>query len=102
MVSDVKITIAAELKSGKIFNELADESVTLECDIFEVGNEFVSKELTMPKGFCSWAWVDIQRDVAHLALGGDFPWIKESGKMVSSCTDGLRPVIFKLERLESK
>ena len=41
---------------------------------------------------------DIQRDVAHLAMGGDFPWMKEKGEMVSCCTDGLRPVIFKLER----
>jgi uncharacterized repeat protein (TIGR04076 family) len=49
--------------------------------------------------FCSWAWADIQRDVVHLALGGDFPWIKEKGIGISCCTDGLRPVIFKLERL---
>ncbi|MDP3062147.1 MAG: hypothetical protein Q8O40_02875 [Chloroflexota bacterium] len=41
----------------------------------------------------------MQRDVAHLALGGDFPWISKKGTMVSACTDGLRPVLFKLERV---
>jgi len=54
----------------------------------------------MPKGFCSWAWADIQRDVTVLALGGDFPWVKEKGVTFSSCTDGFRPVIFKLERMK--
>ena len=63
-----------------------------------MGEEYVSKNMAMPTGFCSWAWADIQRDVAHLAMGGDFPWMREKGMMISCCTDGLRPVIFRLER----
>jgi len=55
--------------------------------------------MAMPPSFCSWAWADIQRDVAHLAIGGDFPWIKQRGIMITCCTDGLRPVVFKLERI---
>ena len=71
------------------------------CPYFKIGQEFVTDKTKMPEGFpCSWAWADIQRDVVHLALNGDFPWIKQKGTMVSCCTDGLRPVIFKLERLE--
>jgi len=101
MVKDVKITVAALLKPGKIFDELAAESVAPECDRYTVGKEYISSGINMPEGFCSWAWADIQRDVAHLAMDGDFPWIKEKGKMVSCCTDGLRPVVFKLERIES-
>jgi len=100
LVSDVKITVAAKLKPGKLFDELATESVTPECGSLETGAEFMSKGIAMPEGFCSWAWADIQRDVTHLAMGGDFPWIKEKGKMLSCCTDGLRPVVFKLERIE--
>ena len=101
MVKDVKITVAALLKPGKIFDELAAGPVTPECERVALGKEFISSGLNMPEGFCSWAWADIQRDVAHLALDGDFPWIKEPGKMVSCCTDGLRPVVFRLERIES-
>ena len=99
MIKDVKINVVAKLKPGKIFDELAADDVTSECGLVKTGTEYISKSLGMPEGFCSWAWADIQRDVVLLALGGDFPWIKEPGKMVSCCTDGLRPVIFKLERV---
>jgi len=54
----------------------------------------------MPEGFCSWAWADIQRDVAVLALNGNFPWVKDEGIGISWCTDGFRPVVFKLKRME--
>lgn len=96
---DVKITVLKKIRTDEIYDEFASESATPSCALVEVGEEFVSKNMSMPEGFCSWAWADIQRDVVHLALGGDFPWMKEKGKMVSSCTDGLRPVIFKLERI---
>ena len=44
-------------------------------------------------------FADIQRDLIHLRLGGDYPWFKENGAILASCTDGARPVIFKLERV---
>jgi len=97
---DVKITVVAKLSPGEVFEELAAENVNPVCDAVEMGKTYVSKGLSIPKGFCSWAWADIQRDVAHLALGGDFRWINEPGSMVSCCTDGLRPVVFKLKRVE--
>jgi len=96
----VKITVAATLEPGPIFDELAEDSVSAKCDRVNIGDEYISKSLNMPEGFCSWAWADIQRDVAHLAMDGNFPWIKKEGNMVSCCTDGLRPVVFKLERME--
>ncbi|MBN2334848.1 TIGR04076 family protein [Candidatus Bathyarchaeota archaeon] len=99
-MADVKITVAAKLRPGKIFDELAAGNVNPDCDAVKLGAEYISKSLKMPEGFCSWAWADIQRDVAHLALGGDFRWINKPGSMVSCCTDGLRPVVFKLERIE--
>lgn len=54
----------------------------------------------MPQKFCAWAWADIQRDVVYLALDGNYPWMKQNGTVLSCCTDGLRPVVFKLERME--
>jgi uncharacterized repeat protein (TIGR04076 family) len=98
-MSDVKITVLAKLKPGEVFEELAAEGFNPDCDGVDIGQIFISKNLNMPEGFWSWAWADIQRDVSHLALGGDFRWINTPGKMVSSCTDGLRPVVFKLERM---
>ncbi|MFC1804030.1 TIGR04076 family protein [Thermoproteota archaeon] len=32
-------------------------------------------------------------------LDGNYPWLNEKGKAVACCTDGLRPVIFLLERI---
>jgi uncharacterized repeat protein (TIGR04076 family) len=99
-LKDVKITVVAHLKPGKIFEELAADTLTAECGRALLGQEYISKQMSMPEGFCSWAWADIQRDVVHLAMDGDFSWIKKKGSMVSCCTDGLRPVVFKLERIE--
>ncbi|MBT3284553.1 TIGR04076 family protein [Candidatus Bathyarchaeota archaeon] len=97
---DVKITVVAKLKPGEVFAELAADTTNPVCDAVETGKEYLSVGMAIPEGFCSWAWADIQRDVAHLALGGDFRWINKPGSMVSCCTDGLRPVVFKLERIE--
>lgn len=97
-VHDVKITVLKRTETGEIFKQYAGK-MTPQCDGVKDGGEYISRKLQMPEGFCAWAWADIQRDVTHIALGGDFPWVKEKGVMISSCTDGLRPVIFKLERL---
>jgi len=32
--------------------------------------------------------------------GGDLPWIRQPGTVVASCSDGLRPVSFLIERVE--
>ena len=97
---DVKITVLKRVQTGDILKEYGKETVESECPMVKEGQEFLVKEdLAMPEGFCSWAWADIQRDVVVLAMGGDFSWIKKPGTVVSCCTDGLRPVIFKLERV---
>ena len=98
-MSDVKITVIKKLSNADIHSRYAVRGIPASCDTVEVGIEFVSRGMAIPPSFCSWAWADIQRDVAHLATGGDVPWIRERGTMVSCCTDGLRPVVFKLERL---
>jgi uncharacterized repeat protein (TIGR04076 family) len=97
----VKITVVKLVRTG-----LCEEyglNVSPDCPRFKVGDEFLMKAdpyIDMPEGFCSWAWADIQRDVVHLSLGGDIPWVRQKGTMISCCTDGFRPVIFKLERME--
>ena len=66
------------------------------CDHFEEGAEFVTakeKPWEMPAGFCGWAWADIQKIVYGMARGGQDVFI-------TCCTDGYRPVIFRLEKLK--
>ena len=70
------------------------------CSAFEEGQVFtVGEDGAMPEGFCHVAWVDIYRKVHVLQTGGTYhPWY-EDGVIIACCTDGLRPVSFKLERL---
>ena len=98
-MADVKISVVKKLTNRDLIDEYG-KNVGLQCELFNVGDEFVVKDLKMPEGFCSWAWADIQRDVAVLAFGGDFPWVKKGRTGISCCTDGFRPVVFKLERIE--
>ena len=71
------------------------------CNAFKDGDEFVVElDGRMPDGFCSWAWRDIYKDVSVLRFGGNFdPWV-EKGVAITCCSDGIRPVSFKMERIE--
>jgi uncharacterized repeat protein (TIGR04076 family) len=70
------------------------------CDVFKEGQEFIIESpFDMPKDFCSSAWFTLFPAIRLLAFGGDYPWVEEPGKAVLCCIDGLRPVIFKLERI---
>ena len=98
---NVKITV----ERMPVFKDLADKYATpmgAECAAHKVGQVFISKEYGMPEGLCPWAWVDIQRDAAVLASGGNYPWVKQKGLQFSCCTAGITPVIFRLERIEEK
>jgi uncharacterized repeat protein (TIGR04076 family) len=53
----------------------------------------------MPEGFCASAWNAVYTAVRTLSFGGNLPWYRERGVAVECCTDGLRPVVFKLERI---
>jgi len=98
----VKITVLKRMRPEEVFNKLpVTPSGTLgECDVYKDGQEFMVLENgRMPEGFCGAAWNAIYTSVRVLAFGGNMPWFKEKGVSVDCCTDGLRPVIFKLERL---
>ena len=71
------------------------------CERLREGQEFLSKGANMPEGFCSWAWADIQKYVLTLARGGNLLGSKP-GTFVTCCTDGYRPVLLLIERIEEK
>ena len=100
-----KITVIKKVSTRDLFVENTptpfDENlVTPECERFIVGQEFVVDNHMCPHEFCNWAFADIQRDLVHVLYGGYYPWMKEKGVAITCCTDGLRPVIFKIERIE--
>lgn len=72
------------------------------CPLFSEGQEIVvGRGGEMPDGFCASAWVTLWDKVRTLSMGGSFPYFKSRDDIIiSCCSDGLRPVIFQLERIE--
>lgn len=65
------------------------------CRIFQDNQEFmIESPRIKPEGFCDWAWADI-RTYVNLVDAGKFD------TSVCCCTDGFRPVFFKIERMKS-
>jgi uncharacterized repeat protein (TIGR04076 family) len=73
------------------------------CECFEEGEEFVIAPSVVPEEIisrCAWAWSDIRHDMMTIAMGADIPGIRQPGTVITGCTDWLRPVIFKIERMD--
>jgi len=72
------------------------------CPFFKEGQEFeVDYLVERPENFpCDWAWDDLHKILMVFMLGGNFAtWMKDPNTFVTCCTDGTKPVIFKVERL---
>jgi uncharacterized repeat protein (TIGR04076 family) len=97
----VKITVLRRFSPTEVFSKSPVTPVEpmSACERLKDGQEFIVDGLEMPKGFCTSAWVSIYGNVRLLAFGCNLPWFKEEGVAVNCCIDGLRPVIFKLERI---
>ncbi|MCW4013802.1 MAG: TIGR04076 family protein [Candidatus Bathyarchaeota archaeon] len=103
--SKVKITVLKKIDPATIFNGNipnipgTDKKYQI-CQAFKEGQEYiVEMKGERPEGFCVWAWNDLFKDMSILHFGGNFPWAEE-GTTITCCTDGIRPVSFKLERLD--
>jgi len=99
----VKITVLKKLNGEDIYGKELPitPKYPLVCDRIDEGKEFIVEDTgKMPEGFCVGAWNDLIRVVDHLQFDGDYPWFEEKGIALISCHDAVRPVIFKLERLE--
>jgi uncharacterized repeat protein (TIGR04076 family) len=75
--------------------------------MMKVGQVFYG-DYTKPEGMCGEAWKAIYQYAFALAHGTDKQgfyygrWIKKPGVAICSCNDVLRPVIFKLEAINSE
>ena len=101
----VRITVLKRtLQADILEQEIRDEKFKRQfcpCPIFEDGQTFVSEDWpTMPEGFCERAWPDIRHEVAMVMYEATVPWITAEGFTITCCNDGLRPVIFRIERLD--
>ncbi len=90
-----RITVLRKLFHQDLYDQYPYEEAK-SCGRFEEGQVFITKSVwDPPEGFCAWAWADL-RPIIHSICAGN------SRTMVSCCTDGLRPVIFKFECIETQ
>lgn len=88
-----------------VFQDLADQFVTDPdygpCPVHQVGQTFVTGGIfgnEMPEGLCAQAWQSLVMPVNVLIGGGKVLGFDE--KHIACCADGLRPVVFLLERVD--
>jgi uncharacterized repeat protein (TIGR04076 family) len=104
MMRRCKITVLKRTLNRELAEEYGVEGLTL-CPHLEDGQEFLT-DYARPDGFCDEAWKAIYQYVFALAHGagedgGLFyydDWIRVPGVAICCCNDGLRPVLFKVER----
>ena len=100
-MNKVKITVLKTTLDEELAAEYGAEGLQA-CPMMRAGQEFFA-DYAKPEDFCDEAWKAIYQYVFALAHGGgDFrfyfdDWMREPGKAIVSCNDGLRPVIMKLE-----
>jgi len=73
------------------------------CHLFKEGQKFLVEYLgRRPEGFdCEWAWNDIHKIIFSFITNGNFgTWMKNPDNFITCCTDGVKPVVFKIERLK--
>ncbi len=102
MPEKLKITVLKRQDPKDIFDEypVAERDWFVPCSVYEDGQEFILDGMKMPEGFCGSAWQTIYPNVRTLGFGGNLPYFEEEGVSVTCCADGMRPVIFKIERIE--
>lgn len=97
-----KITVLKKTLQEDLVKEFVHNSNYGPCPVFEVGQTFVTGGIfgnDMPEGFCSAAWQALVMPVNVLIGGGKVLGVDDIH--IVCCTDGNRPVIFKLERIEN-
>ena len=87
-----KITVMKKTIHQDLYKDVRGKEGKI-CNLFEEGQEFIlTSPCKPPEGFCQWAWADIRQYILTAWNGPDYV-------TVACCTDGFRPVFFKVERI---
>jgi len=101
-VSKVKITVLKTHFDEELAAEYACSGLG-KCHLHTEGQEFYA-DWKKPEGLCDDAWLSIHQYVFALANGGgnfyNGNWMNKPDVVICCCNDGIRPVVFKLERIE--
>jgi uncharacterized repeat protein (TIGR04076 family) len=100
-----KITVLKREFYEDLRDEYAKNPKTGKCGFFKEGQEFIISHknyITMMDGkFCAYAWEAINKWIYAAIQGGPLmpSFMKNEKVMITCCNDGIRPVIFKIERI---
>ena len=128
MKHKVKVTVIDKKLYPELQQEYCTDPNSGPCPCYNVGDEFMffraygrydfwhMGESTLVKTagdhdtvaggpklpFCSEAWDAISRYIYSGLQGGSIMngWMKDENVMIACCSDGTRPVVFKIERID--
>ena len=96
----IKITVLRRSINEDFAREYTKDKIEL-CSKNSEGQVYISVDGAKPKNFCDYAWIDIYKYVFALLFKGNFDrWMRDSNTIITCCTDGIRPVFYKIERME--
>ncbi|HUU78563.1 MAG TPA: TIGR04076 family protein [candidate division Zixibacteria bacterium] len=99
----VKITVQKKFSPEQVFGEKfysPSGKEIVNCG-YKEGQEFIVGDTgDMPEGFCHHAWYGIYKKVEFIQYGGNFDDWAGEGVDYGVCPDGIRPIVFKIERFE--
>ncbi len=103
MFHKCKVTVIQRGFSKEIVNSYVKNPEKFStCDRIEDNQEFIiSNPYEMPEGICPGAWADIRPYIIAIASGGTFDYMNEKNSALATCSDLFRPVIFKIEKVDS-
>ncbi|MFW9923601.1 MAG: TIGR04076 family protein [Candidatus Thorarchaeota archaeon] len=97
----VKISVVRSISPEEIFGEKfytpSGKEIKL-CGLKKGEEYIVGESGNMPEGFCHHAWYGIYKGVDFIRWGGSYDDWSGEGIVYGVCPDGIRPVIFKIER----
>ena len=97
-----RITVLRRMANHDLIEEYKHKTVA-PCDLFVDEQVFILDNWDHPpEGFCEWAWADIHKKLMLVVGEAELvpEPIRQAGMMIACCTDGFRPVVFKMERLD--
>ena len=96
-MATLKITVLKRMANQELADRYCVSGVRLPCRNFTEGQEFVVQGGERPTDFCAWAWNDIHKVNLCMVRGGCFSGYKDTNTAIACCTDGIQPVVFKVE-----
>lgn len=104
MTTKLRVTVVKKFSPEEIFGHemVKHDGRPIQPCSYELGKEFiVDHHLDRPKNFCGQAWQDLYTTLMIYYYGGDYNY-PEPGVTYQPCGDGMRMVVFKIEKIETQ